>query len=378
MRGICTGIAGAGRMEYLQEVAALARSRGQELPIFDLREAMFQIADDVGEPVEEESILDMFPRALVLLRAAALEKISKVVEQASRYPHWIIATHAVFRWKNTLIAGFDPYYLEQLRPDFFATITSGVLSVRQRLQGHTRWENLTVEDLLVWREEEQFSTEELARIHRKPQYLIGYQAPPETLYRLIFQPEMRRAYLSYPMTHGKTGEDRGLQQFKERLQEQVVVFDPMDVDDFCLEDVPESRAGTGNSAPPRVQNLSLAAEFSPRELQHITDQIVFRDYKLIAQSDMVVVYYDIPVPSPGVVSEMNYALHTGKRVYGVWLPPSEPSPFFTRCCTRVFSSSRSGADAVEQFFQFLAGVVGRRPGDEGQGGLVSTPVATNL
>jgi hypothetical protein len=36
---------------------------------------------------------------------------------------------------------------------------------------------------------------------------------------------------------------------------------------------------------------------------------------------------------------MNYALQTGKRVYGVWLPSSPPSPFFTRYCSRVFASA---------------------------------------
>ena len=79
----------------------------------------------------------------------------------------------------------------------------------------------------------------------------------------------------------------------------------------------------------------------------IADQIVFRDYKLIAQSDFVVVFYDALVPSPGVISEMNYALQTGKRVYGVWLPTSPPSPFFTRYCTRVFAS----ADDLFSYFE---------------------------
>ena len=36
-------------------------------------------------------------------------------------------------------------------------------------------------------------------------------------------------------------------------------------------------------------------------MRHIADQIVFRDYKLIAQSDFVVVFYDALVPSPGVL-----------------------------------------------------------------------------
>ena len=87
--------------------------------------------------------------------------------------------------------------------------------------------------------------------------------------------------------------------------------------------------------------------FGERDLRHISDQIVFRDYKLIAQADVVVVFYDALVPSPGVISEMNYALQTGKRVYGVWLPTSPPSPFFTRYCTRVFAS----ADELFGYFE---------------------------
>ena len=112
MRVICTGISGTERVGFLDDVRALAAQAGRDLQIFDVREAMFQLARDVGEPVEEETILDMFPHALVLLRAAALEKISSLCEQAGDQQDWIINTHAVFRWKNTLISGFDPYYLD--------------------------------------------------------------------------------------------------------------------------------------------------------------------------------------------------------------------------------------------------------------------------
>src|ERR671936_422246 len=75
--------------------------------------------------------------------------------------------------------------------------------------------------------------------------------------------------------------------------------------------------------------------------QHIADQIVERDYKLIAQSDIVVVFYDVAVPSPGVISEMKFALESGKQVYGVWLPESEPSVFFTRYCSVWFRSNEA-------------------------------------
>src|SRR6266571_4410034 len=99
MHVICTGISGTGRLEWLREIVTLARGQNLDVALYDVTETMFEIGRAVGEPVEEETILDMFPRALVLLRAAALEQIASICEQASRHPNWIINTHAVFRWK---------------------------------------------------------------------------------------------------------------------------------------------------------------------------------------------------------------------------------------------------------------------------------------
>jgi adenylate kinase len=199
----------------------------------------------------------------------------------------------------------------------------------------------------------------MARIYHKPQYLLGRALPGRALHRLMFEPGVKTAYLSYPMQHAE-GDRAALAAFKARLDSLVLVFDPADVNDFEIETPgqsstrPDATALGGTDSAARsdgtaelrqaVAQLSVpdkasaASPFTERDLRHIADQIVFRDYKLIAQSDMVVVFYDALVPSPGVISEMNYALQTGKRVYGVWLPSSEPSPFFTRYCTRVFRS----------------------------------------
>jgi hypothetical protein len=347
----------------------------------------------------------MFPHALILLRAAALEKISSLCEQAGEDQDWIINTHAVFRWKNTLISGFDPYYLERLKPDLYVTITAGVQSVRERLRRHPRWEDTTASELLVWREEEQWATEEMARIHHKPQYLLGRALPPRALYRLMFEPAVKTAYLSYPMQHAE-GDRAALASFKRRLDERLLVFDPADVNDFEVESAGESVAEAGadgtasgslvdgdvttvgeETGPAAIDesrtvrsdgtaDLRAAATAGPdgsgpfgeRELRHIADQIVFRDYKLIAQSDIGVVFYDALVPSPGVISEMNYALQTGKRVYGVWLPTSPPSPFFTRYCTRVFATADELFSYVDR--HGIAGVTsppGHRPSGESAG-----------
>ena len=389
MRAICTGTSGTERVGFLDEVRALAAEGGRDLQIIDVREVMFQVARDVGEPVEEETILDMFPHALVLLRAAALEKISSWCEQAGPDQDWIINTHAVFRWKNTLISGFDPYYLQRLKPDLYITITAGVLTVRERLRRHPRWEDTTVSELLVWREEEQWATEEMARIHHKPQYLFGRSLPPRALHRLMFEPNVKTAYLSYPMQHAE-GDRILLSTFKQRLEDRMLVFDPADVNDFSVESAGTGGTGDGASGarsraiPSTLRSdgtaelrraleavatgeeaIGAASPHNERDLRHIAHQIVFRDYKLIQQSDIVVVFYDALVASPGVISEMNYALRTGKRVYGVWLPTSPPSPFFTRYCTRVFATE----DELFAYFDRhgIAGLASTPPLRAGEG-----------
>jgi adenylate kinase len=161
------------------------------------------------------------------------------------------------------------------------------------------------------------------------------------VYRLFFEPAATRAYLSYPMQHVEPTQTRGLAAFKARLAEHVIVFDPGDVNDFAPEDAPEAAIGERSDGSAALASLDDTEATRIRRdplQQHIADQIVQRDYKLIAQSDIVVVFYDVAVPSPGVISEMKFALENGKRVYGVWLPPSEPSVFFTRYCSLWFRS----------------------------------------
>jgi adenylate kinase len=231
-------------------------------------------------------------------------------------------------------------------------VTAGIKTSVARLRTQARWAQLSDEQVLTWREEEQFFTEEMARIHRKPQFLLPRPILAEVGYQLMFEPRCTRAYLSYPMQHVAEGEERGLAHFKARLAEHLIVFDPGDVNDFVVEDgaPPSEDRDDGSSSLVALREPdTLSVRRDPLQ-QHIADQIVERDYKLIAQSDVVVVYYDVPVPSPGVISEMKFALESGKRVYGVWLPPNEPSVFFTRYCSLWFRTP----EAV--FTQLLADV----------------------
>src|SRR6185312_9752231 len=125
--------------------------------------------------------------------------------------------------------------------------------------------------------------------------------------------------------HVAANEERGLAEFKARLARDLVVFDPADVNDFVIEGGIGEQRHDGSLALATLRDGETRAPQRDPLQQHIADQIVERDYKLIAQSDIVVVFYDVPVPSPGVISEMKFALESGKQVYGVWLPSNEPS-----------------------------------------------------
>jgi adenylate kinase len=190
----------------------------------------------------------------------------------------------------------------------------------------------------------------MARIHRKSQILLPRTIGLEALYRLVFEPGTPRAYLSYPMQHVAPGEERGLAAFKARLAEHYVIFDPADVNDRLTD---EAEARSDGSSLVNVQPGS-------RLQQHIADQIVERDYKLIEQSEAVVVFYDVAVPSPGVISEMKFALESGKQVFGVWLPSSQPSVFFTRYCSTWFRSPDELFAYVERRGSAMHAVATRR------------------
>jgi adenylate kinase len=374
---VCTGMSGTGRTSYVRGVLELARGRGQTVHLFDVRDTMFHLARERGEALEEETVLDVFPTALGAYRAAALERITAEVKALPAEDSWILITHATFSWNYTVVPGLDVYYLSLLQPDLYVTITDGILSIRQRLT-EERWQHSTINNLLWWRDVERASTEMMAAWQRKPHYLIGRRQGPETLYRLIFEPQTTTTYLSYPMTHLQGQElFANLEKFRQRLRQRAIVFDPAAVDDFTLEvdapvgfsdgsvqarDIGATLTSTkleGASAEPqfggvgglasksgRARELLLDARpagehgparpENPENLDHIDGQIVDRDYKLIAQSQTVVVYYPTTTLSAGVICEMKEAIHMGKRVYALWLPEQPPSPFFTRYCTRWF------------------------------------------
>ena len=122
MRVVCTGSSGSDRMGYLEGVEQLARQAGIPLEVCNVGDMMLQKAHDIGSPVSREKILDLPSSSLEWLRGSVFEEI---VRKAASHENTIIATHTCFRWKKYLSPAFDTYYLSQLDPDFYVTITEG-------------------------------------------------------------------------------------------------------------------------------------------------------------------------------------------------------------------------------------------------------------
>ena len=328
MRVVCTGSSGSDRMGYLQGVKQLVREAGKELEVCNVGGLMLQKARDIGSPVSREKILDLPSSSLEWLRGTVFEEI---VRKAASHENTIIATHTCFRWKKFLSPAFDTYYLSQLDPDFYVTITDDYDAIRRRLDQTQQWRGrLQLWEILVWRDEEALITKILAQQFRKPDYLIARQEPPEILFDLMFRPKRKRAYLSYPITAIEKEQPEQLDRVKEflaELRKHLTVFNPLAMTEL-----------------ERARNALEEAdeEMSPELVRMLEDQTVARDYQFIDQSDFVIVYYPVKEPSPGVLSELIYGFSHNKEVYMVF--PYDISPFLQFYCTQIFKSGEELID----------------------------------
>jgi nucleoside 2-deoxyribosyltransferase len=95
-------------------------------------------------------------------------------------------------------------------------------------------------------------------------------------------------------------------------------------------------------------------------IKNLRFQIIDTDYKIIENSDMVVVYHPRKSISAGVMCEMVYAKALAKLVYAYY--PYEPSPFFEWYATRIFKD----AAEMREFLIKESKMTGQRPLDSFQ------------
>ncbi len=353
VRVVVTGQVGVDKRPFLERVVEIAKDHGREIVLVNVGDRMYAEAPDVSPG----RILDLPLGRLNSLRRSVFKDILSFANQDMDL---LVNTHATFRWKHGLFPAFDHDQLQALAADLYVTLVDNVDAVHERLErDHDVHHRL--KDLLVWREEEILATEVMATMIRGHGcfYVLSRGNDDTTalmLYRLMFEPQRKKVYPSFPMTHVMDMPDvlAELDGFRDVLADNFVTFDPGDVDEKrLLFDATQADQRGDQTIEVRVHGRTLS--FDTREIMDVAGdidgQIYARDFKLIDQSDMIISYVpEMPDGRPGLSSgverELQHAHEATKEVYVIWRPRREPSPFVTETATKVFATV---SDALSYF-----------------------------
>lgn len=340
---VCTGIPGSDRIECLRQVQEYAKGKGKDLEIINMWDVFSQMS---RTPPDEATILNvpddrrmrLFEKAYVAVAEDLQRRYEKDTEKCA-----VVAAHALFHWRTTYLDAFPSYLLQSLGADVFVTIRHNIRNTKEKLDRNAshRWTDVNHSDILYWQDHESTKTRSWADWLQKPHFIVARNEPPETLYRILFEESTKKVYLSYPMSHVPLQEIEAARKLIAKLREiGYIVFDPGSIDDAKFADE------LLKNEPDNLLYKHLAIDAS--------DHTVKLDYLLIEQSDLLIARYPmvklpksegytdsmyIPL-SAGVICEMVTAFTQPRRVYGIWLPKTKPSPFFTYYCheRKCFSS----------------------------------------
>lgn len=177
----------------------------------------------------------------------------------------------------------------------FLNLIEDVSRVQERLRS-TAWGERKPLELLIWRDEELFLTDLFAGTCGVESYAVARGEPANQVEQLIWHPELKKVYLSFPITRilGDAAANEEITQFRDLAREFLIVFDP-----YACRDYDETYRR------PEMQELR-------REVGETTTN---RDFRFIDQADALVAYFPKKVASKGVDAEMNHARKTGKPIF---------------------------------------------------------------
>lgn len=352
---VITGISGSDRRRYLKEVKEYAKEKEKELRIIDA----WQVINEISrKPVDEATILNIPTEKRMQLFEKAYEETIYRLEESRRPKREdtekcvVVATHACFHWQTTYLKAFPNHLLPRLGADVFVTIIHNMRNIKENLDRDPshRFVDINLTDILYWRDRESTETSNWADSLAKDHFVVARNEPPETLYKILFEGETKKIYFSYAMSHVHEQQMEAARKLIAKLREAgYIVFDPGSIDDAKYVDMLLD-ADPGN---PIYQTVG----------KDVDDQTVKLDYSLIGQSDLVIARYPVEklskyknhadrmyIPlSAGVICEMVHGHTEGKRVYAVWIPKTDPSPFFIYHCRKCFRSEQELLDYMEKY-----------------------------
>jgi adenylate kinase len=405
VRVLFTGQVGLEKGAYLGEARELAEARGVGLEYHTLGQQMIQ--SYLGK-IDDQTILNLPKTLLDLLRRYAWDKL---LIRAGGLPDeavFVLNSHAAFRWHHGLFPALDLDLVMDLDPSVVVTLIDDIDKVQAGLeQRGTPFFELW--ELLAWREEEiwltRFLRDSLQKLKGReiPYYLLPRAQGAELFVRLVSEPSTPKVYLSFAATGLPEEQKKEVDEFKGRVSERFIAFDPLAMGERAvvttakslakeIEDAIRASISDALSAWPAVEGEELrwtlkgldertALAFAEIRVGHTTfdgsqvasifeavdSQIIARDYLLIDQSDFVLMYIRTsegePAISAGSQSEMVYAYSQGKPVYVVCAGGGKSlSPWVTQF-SEVFETLGEALEYLQS--KYLQEKPGPRDGEGG-------------
>jgi len=353
-----TGQTGLDKSEYLERVIKICEDKyDDEVILFNMGNLMYEEVKKMGGQIEEGKILNLSILRLKCLRRSVTKDIKHYCD-VNPDKNIIINGHACFRWRHGLFFAFDFDMLRELKIDFYMTLIDDVDSIYYRiLSNKSIEEEYTLNDILIWREEEIILTEAVALALDSNYYVISKKNPIDTVPKLLYNPDLKKAYLSFPITKaiGKPDLLARIQGFKELMAEKMIIWDPITIEERRL--LRYSNGIKEEEEEITVETLGNELSFKIEQLESIRKdidgQIIARDYLLINQSDMIITFipeiegeHDI---SAGCQTEMHYAFELPREVYVLVESEKEPSPWIQQHATKIFSGDKMFDEIMEYF-----------------------------
>lgn len=354
---VVTGMVGIDKKRYLENVVHIAHDRGKSVTLCNVGDMMYAEAPDIAEG----RILDIPLKRLETLRRSIIKDI---IAKSKTTENLIVNTHATFRWRHGLFPAFDFDQMRELNAHKYICMVDGVDALHVRLTSEHPIRH-SLKDLIVWREEEMLATEMMrSGTNENAQvYCLARGADEgtiETFYRLMFEEERKKAYLSFPMTHVMDLPDvmSQIEAFRNAMKENFTCFDPANLEEAYLPGYAKKARANGQNEI-TITSLGEKLTFATEEIEQIeadiNSQIYARDFALIDQADMIVSF--IPpladgraAISSGVERELQHAHEAAKEVFVVWSAQADPSVFVTQTATKVFKN-------IKEALKFFAGKV---------------------
>ena len=330
---LATGPSGVGEKKFLTDSIRYCTERDKKVKVYDIARLMYGFADEIGDELPKENILNVDIDRRASLRSSVLKDVLTEINRVEDLDAAVVCLHETFYWNKCFQPAHDRFLSsKRFKPDMYITFIDDFRRISERLRARPQWQdqNLTYAEILAWLNNEVIFTRGRAQRSDKPFFVIptSEKQSISTLYKLMFCPEMPQVYVAMPISHFQDPIEREkINKFIEKLNNYFVVFNPLAVE---------------------IVGAASVDDFQDTERITINHHVVNRDLKwFVHQSKKLIAYWPGPVASPGLSIETYEAFIKGKDVWVIYLG-KEASPF-----TTSFTTHSKLFESEGEFFEFL-------------------------